>query len=43
MVWYILSAIAVFLVIRLNIWYHRETAGMSPEERKAEDDEMQIW
>jgi hypothetical protein len=37
---YVISAIAFILVLLLNIWYRRERAAMTSEERKAEDDEL---
>lgn len=37
---FLLYAIVFILVLVLNISYWRERAAMTPEERKAEDDEI---
>lgn len=37
---FLLYAIVFILVLVLNIWYWRERAAMTPEQRKAADDEL---
>lgn len=37
---FLLYAIVFILIFAVNIWYWRERAAMTPEERKAEDDEI---
>jgi hypothetical protein len=36
----LICAIPFILVLALNIWYWGARATMTPEERKAEDDEL---
>lgn len=33
----------VYLLVQLNVWYRARREEMSPEERKAEDDELGVW
>jgi hypothetical protein len=36
----VLCSIAFILILAVNIWYWGGRAAMTPEERKAEDDEL---
>jgi hypothetical protein len=44
---FILMALIVIALAAMNIWDHAFTAGLTPEERRAleeeMDDEQQIW
>jgi hypothetical protein len=37
---YVVWSIVFALVVVLNIWYWSERAAMTPDEHKAEDDEL---
>jgi hypothetical protein len=33
-------ALVIVVIVNVNIWYYKERARMTPEERKAEDEEI---
>ena len=35
-------ALFIVIIVNVNIWYYKERARMTPEERKAEDEEDRL-
>ena len=38
-----IALLVLWGLIELNVWYYRERAKMTQEERQAEDHEMGVW